>query len=579
MTSPRLLALICLASAAAPSMAGEKLHYNRDVRPILAENCFACHGPDSAARKAKLRMDDRAAAVERGAIDPKNLGDSEMLFRLTLADDDESRMPPPSSHKSLTAAQKAVLKRWVAEGAEYEPHWAFIPPTRPALPKVTDSSWVRTPVDAFILAELEKRGLKPNPEADRRTLARRASFDVVGLPPEPAEVEAFVADSSPDAYEKYLDKLFASPRYGEHRGRYWLDAARYGDTHGIHFDNYREVWAYRDWVINAFNANQKFDQFTLDQLAGDLLPNPTLDQLIATGFNRNNITTNEGGAIDEEYLVLYTRERTDAASTVWMGLTAGCAVCHDHKFDPISQKEFYSLAAYFNNSTQKAMDGNVKDTPPIVFVPAAEDREQWAGFKSELKSAEAALASKRDAAKTRFETWLKWRPEPARMLKSVGGTTLDAKLPAVAKGGSRVSPLGTTVPLLKPAEKAINVPGVGDFEGDRPFSAATWFQVPNRGQFASLLAKMRTDGGNRGWDVWLENDRLAVHLWSTTGPTTPSKSSPRPPSTSTSGTTSPSPTTARARPAASRFTSTASCSRRARPARPRSTARSRPTRR
>ena len=527
MTAARL-ALLAALLAPAPTFAGDKVQYNRDVRPIFAETCFSCHGTDAAARKGKLRLDQREAAVERGAIDPKNLAESELLYRLTLADDDESRMPPPSSHKSLTAAQKDTLKRWVAEGAEYQQHWAFLAPARPAVPTVADPAWVKTPVDAFILAELQKRGLKPNAEADRRTLARRAAYDITGLPPTPAEVEQFVNDQSPNAYENYLDKLFASPHYGEHRGRYWLDAARYADTHGIHFDNYREVWAYRDWVIDAYNKNMKFDQFALEQLAGDLLPDPTLDQLIATGFNRNNITTNEGGAISEEYLVLYTRERTDAASTVFLGLTAGCAVCHDHKFDPISQKEFYSLAAYFNNSTQKAMDGNVKDTPPVVFVPAAEDRAAWATLKTRIQSAVAAVEAKRAAGRARFASWLKWRPTPDALLNTVpaGDLTFRAAMgaPSAAVAGKSVAldlpevekpvagPLGAKVPLFQPAPQGVAVAGVGDFDADQPFSAAAWFQVPNRGQTAAVLAKMRAGGTHRGWDIWLENDRLAVHM-------------------------------------------------------------------
>ena len=525
---PARLAALFVVLLATPSFGGDKVQYNRDVRPIFAETCFACHGPDSAARKGKLRLDQREAAIERGAIDPKNLTESEMLYRLTLADDDESRMPPPSSHKNLTAAQKDTLKRWVTEGAEYQQHWAFLAPTRPTIPKVGDANWVKTPIDAFILAELKKQGLKPNAEADRRTLARRAAFDIIGLPPTPEEVEQFVKDSSPNAYENYLDRLFASPHYGEHRGRYWLDAARYADTHGIHFDNYREVWAYRDWVINAYNQNMKFDQFTLEQLAGDLLPNPTIDQLVATGFNRNNITTNEGGAISEEYLVLYTRERTDAAATVFMGLTAGCAVCHDHKFDPISQKEFYSLAAYFNNSTQKAMDGNVKDTPPIVFVPATEDRTAWDTLKTRIRVADKAVDAKRATGKSRFETWLKWRPRSDALLNlctpdhlvfhapmdtpkvAMAGQPVELKLPEIEK--SVLSPIGVKVPLFKPAPEGVTVAGVGEFDADQPFSAATWFQVPNRGQHAGIIAKMRSSQGNRGWDIWLENDRLAVHL-------------------------------------------------------------------
>src|SRR5262249_22188248 len=240
----------------------------------------------------------------------------------------------------------------------------------------------------------------------RRTLARRLSLDLIGLPPSPQEVEAFVNDKSPEAYEHYVDQLMKSPHYGEHRGRYWLDAARYADTHGIHFDNYREIWAYRDWVINAFNRNLSFDQFTIQQLAGDLLPNRTLDQQVASGFNRCNITTNEGGAINEEYLVLYDRDRTETTSFVWMGLTANCAVCHDHKFDPITQRDFYSMAAFFNNTTQQAMDGNIKDTPPTVLVPRSEDRPRFDTVNKELAELRKQADTRKQSARAEFDKWI-----------------------------------------------------------------------------------------------------------------------------------------------------------------------------
>src|SRR5262245_38568738 len=365
------------------SSAAERLEYNRDIRPILAENCFACHGPDSAARKADLRLDAREVAVEMEAIVPGQPDKSGLIERINSTEAGRL-MPPPKSHKRLTAAQKDTLKRWIAEGAEYQPHWSFLAPRRPALPAVKNAGWARTPLDRFILAELEKRGLQPAPEADRRALARRLSLDLTGLPPSPSVVEAFVNDPASDAYERLVDQLLKSPHWGEHRGRYWLDAARYADTHGIHFDNFREMWSYRDWVIEAFNRNLPFDRFTVEQLAGDLLPSPTLDQRVATGFNRCNITTNEGGVIPEEYLVHYTRDRTETTSQVWLGLSAGCAVCHDHKFDPLSQREFYELAAFFNNTTQGAMDGNIKDTPPVMVVPRPEDRVRWAEVSAEL---------------------------------------------------------------------------------------------------------------------------------------------------------------------------------------------------
>ena len=310
-----LLACLALLGISQVSWAEEAapaspIEYNRDIRPILAENCFRCHGPDSASRKADLRLDRREVSVEAAAIVPGKPDESGLVERIFSTDPDKV-MPPPAIHKELKPAEKELLKQWIAAGAEYQPHWSLIAPIRPAVPAVKNEAWVRTPIDRFILARLEQHGLTPAPPADRYTLARRLSLDLIGLPPEPAEVERFVNDPSADAYEQYVDRLLAMPEWGEHRGRYWLDAARYGDSHGIHIDNYREIWSYRNWVIQALNANMPFDRFTIEQLAGDLLPSRTLEQQIASGFNRCNITTSEGGAIDEEYRVLYNRDRTE----------------------------------------------------------------------------------------------------------------------------------------------------------------------------------------------------------------------------------------------------------------------------
>jgi mono/diheme cytochrome c family protein len=424
------LAAVAVLTTAAPEKGAGKLEYNRDIRPILAENCFACHGPDSAARKAKLRLDVREEAIQAGAVTPGSPEKSALIERI-FSEDANDRMPPVKSRKSLTAAQKALLKKWIAEGAEYQPHWAYIPPQRPTPPQPqgTGRNWVRNPIDQFVLAELEKRGLRPAPEADRRTLARRLSLDLTGLPPTPEEVERFVNDTRSDAYERYVDELMKSPHWGEHRGRIWLDAARYADTHGIHFDNFREMWAYRDWVIYAFNRNLPFDQFTIEQLAGDLLPNRTLDQQIASGFNRCNITTNEGGVIAEEYLVLYTRDRTETVSQVWLGTTAGCAVCHDHKFDPLSQREFYEMAAFFNNTTQGAMDRNIKDTPPIVQVPRPEDRPRMEELKKLTVDHQRAIENRKSTARPEFDQWLASASiEQVAVQIPVNGMKLHARL-------------------------------------------------------------------------------------------------------------------------------------------------------
>ncbi|MCZ2341712.1 MAG: DUF1553 domain-containing protein [Bacteroidales bacterium] len=513
------------------SAAEPKLEYNRDIRPILAENCFACHGADPAARKADLRLDVREQALAADAIVPGKPTASEMITRILLPDDDSERMPPEKSRKSLSAQQKELLRRWVAEGAEYQGHWAFLPPKLPTLPPVRNAAWVRNPVDRLILAELEKHGLTPAPEADRRTLARRLSLDLTGLPPTPEQVEAFVRDPSADYYEKYVDQLLASPHWGEHRGRYWLDAARYADTHGIHFDNYREMWSYRDWVIQAFNRNLPFDQFTIAQLAGDLLPKPTLDQRIATGFNRCNITTNEGGIIDEEYVVLYARDRTETTATVWMGLTMGCAVCHDHKYDPITQKDFYSLSAFFNNSTQAAKDGNIPNTPPIIPVPALQDREKWNTIAKQVAAAQAQLAERRKQAQPTFQTWLQSATtEDVAIHIPEGDLTFRAALDT-GKGQTFTTQTAgktATVPLTNgyawtnaknertgltiKAGDAVAFPDVGDFDAATAFTVSLWVHPGQRNLTGALLARMDSPNGHRGWDVWMQNDRIGMHL-------------------------------------------------------------------
>lgn len=508
----------------------ETPQYNRDIRPILAENCFACHGPDSAARKADLRLDRREDAIKSGAINPGKPEESALLERV-LETEPARIMPPPKSHKKLTAAQKDTLRRWIASGAEYQVHWSFLRPERPALPAVKNPAWCRNPIDRFILAQLEQRGLTPAPEADRRTLARRLSLDLTGLPPEPPEVEAFVADTRPDAYERYVDHLLKSPQWGEHRGRYWLDAARYADTHGIHFDNFREVWAYRDWVINAFNRNLPFDQFTIEQLAGDLLPNRTLEQQVASGFNRCNITTNEGGVIPEEYLVLYTRDRTETVSQVWLGLTTGCAVCHDHKFDPLSQREFYQLAAFFNNTTQGAMDGNIRDTPPIITVPSTLDRQKWDALTGRIEGARKEVAERKKAARVEFDNWSK--QAAADFIRQLMPTAnLQAHVPLTEeKGQSLALTVGGQVRTVtyesgfdwtagKEPPKAftlrpgssVEIPEAGDFDKNEPFTCATWVRIPKRGQVGSVLARMDNTNGHRGWDMWMEADKIGIHL-------------------------------------------------------------------
>ncbi len=509
--------------------------YNRDVRPILADACFACHGPDSAARQADLRLDQREQAMERGAIDPGAMDSSELIRRIFATEPSEI-MPPPESHKTLTEEQKQTLVEWIKAGAEYEPHWSYLPPRSPDLPETRRKDWVRNPIDRFVLSKLESVGLEPAPEADLRQLVRRVSLDLTGLPPTPQEVDEVVMDSRPEAYERYVDRLLQTDAWAEQRARYWLDYARYADTHGIHFDNYREIWAYRDWVIDAFRRNLPFDQFSIEQLAGDLLPQPTLDQLIATGFNRCNITTNEGGVIEEEYKVLYTRDRTETVAQVWLGMTAGCGVCHDHKFDPLSQREFYELSAFFNNTTQGGLDGNRKDTPPIVPVPRVEDRARYDQLDGLIAAAKKESESLRSNARDRFNVWITDHQALASAREEYTRAPSDEKL-LIHLPLSSAEELGlpywhhgewkhlqlASSPSWKPGYIAKSAwqnqveltpawDELGDFENDHSFSVSLWVKLETANQGGAILARMDEANQYRGWDVWLEGGRIGMHI-------------------------------------------------------------------
>jgi hypothetical protein len=385
----RLSVSLGVLIALAPVVFAEPLKFNRDVKPILAENCYGCHGAGK--QKGGLRLDTADAAYAKNkksdvaAVVPKKPTESEVLKRV-FSSDAKDVMPPPDSHKKLTDAQKQILKRWVEEGGVYEGHWAFAPLTAPPVPK-----GAANPIDAFLNDALAKKGLAANAEADRPTLVRRVAFTLTGLPPTPKEVDEFVGDTKPGAYERMVERYFASPHHGEEMAKHWLDVARYADTHGLHLDNERSLWPYRDWVTRAFAANMKFDQFTVEQLAGDLLPNPTKEQLLATGFNRCNVTTAEGGSIEAEWHFRNAVDRAAVAAETWLGLTAGCAVCHDHKFDPISQKEFYSLYAFFYSAAGSPLDGNALLHEPTLKLGTPEQDKQLADFARRLKTVDAAI--------------------------------------------------------------------------------------------------------------------------------------------------------------------------------------------
>jgi mono/diheme cytochrome c family protein len=395
---PAVFPLLALANLAAAEETAP-VDFGREVRPILAKSCFACHGPDDAHRKAGLRLDRRDAAIsprKRGgaAIVPGKPDASELIRRITSTDESEVMPPKKSGGLPFSQAQVSVLKRWIAQGATYPEHWAYVKPQRPPLPAVKDTSWPRVGLDHFILARLEKEGLRPAEPADRFVLLRRVSLDLRGLPPTPAEVEAFARDQSPDAYEKAVDRMFADPAYGERWARVWLDLARYADSAGYGSDPLRTIWRYRDWVIDAFNRDLPYDRFTIEQIAGDLVPNPTPEQRMATAFHRNTMTNTEGGTDREEYRVAAVKDRVDTTFQVWMGVTMGCAKCHNHKYEPISQLEYYRFYAFFNQSA----DADRPDEAPVIDAPTPEEREKAKAVDARLAALRKKLAEPKRVA-------------------------------------------------------------------------------------------------------------------------------------------------------------------------------------
>ena len=358
-----LCALLCLGVL---PLKAAKIDFASDIRPVLSDACYNCHGPDKKARKAKLRLDDRKTAVESGVF-----SDGEMLARLTSTDPDE-RMPPPDSNRVLNAADRAKLVSWLKAGGDWpkdDRHWAFVSPGQPNLPKVKNPGWLRNGIDGFVLARLEQEGLQPSVAADKATLLRRVTFDLTGLPPRIEELDAFLKDDSPKAYEKAVDRLLASPRYGEHMALGWMEASRYADTDGYQNDRLRYMWVWRDWLIKAINDNIPFDQFVTEQMAGDLLPERNFFTQVATGFNRNHRINSEGGSIPDEWIVEYVADRVETLGTMFLGLTLTCSRCHDHKYDPIAQKDFYRLFAFFNNIAEAGLGPNNGNSPPFIKVP------------------------------------------------------------------------------------------------------------------------------------------------------------------------------------------------------------------
>ena len=563
---------VLLGAIDAAERSPSRIDFNRDIRPILSDNCFQCHGPDRKNRKAELRLDTEAGMFgDYGGyhlVVPENPTESELLQRITSADE-EQRMPPAASGRTLTERQVELVRRWIEQGARWQHHWSLVAPGRPTIPRLTSSAdpvsttsgsgtggissqwsvWPLNPIDSLILSRIRQEGLAPSPEALKTTLIRRVTFDLTGLPPSPDEVDAFVADESPQAWEKVVDRLLASPRYGERMAIRWLDAARYADTNGYQTDGSRNMWRWRDWVIEAFNKNMPFDQFTIEQLAGDLLANATLEQKIATGFNRNHRGNAEGGIIPEEFRVEYVVDRVDTTATVWLGLTMQCARCHDHKFDPITQKEFYQVFAFFNNVPENGKAVRNGNSPPIIRAPTPHLQTQLEALDRELEAAEAefdALEGQVVAGQTEWEqsfdrsSPLDWSvsKELVAHFRLDGEPTYQVVDPvAAARPRSQPTDFAAEEGKVPVAEgrprfiggKSAYLPGriglAGDFDGKRyidagnvadfseldAFSLAAWIYPRGRGD-GSILSRMDETAESAGFNVHLEAGKVQVNL-------------------------------------------------------------------
>jgi hypothetical protein len=521
--------IAALAWPRAASASGETISYNNQIGPILSEHCFHCHGPDSAARKPKkhpLRLDREDFAYElrdngKPVMIKGDPASSELVRRISATDDDV--MPPAVEQKPLKPEEIALLKQWISQGGKYEKHWSLIPPVKPAVP-ADGAGWALNPVDNFVAHKLAQNGLVPNPQEQNARLYRRLCFDLTGLPPSSSEVEKFARSGSDKDYEKAVDRMLASDACAEQFTRLWLDAVRYADTQGIHLDYARSIWPYRDWVINAYKSNMPFDEFTVEQIAGDMLPGATLQQMIASGYDRMLETTSEGGAISEEYAAIYAKDRVDTTTAVWLGLTAGCATCHDHKFDPITMKDFYSLTAFFRNNTSSILDGPNGNNAPYIFVPGEGDESKWKKTEQAITETRQSIAARRRKAEPIFKQWLarsKANPvsrpisvSPALtlpLIESNGPCFGDARGTKITwAGGSerRAGPFGPA-PMLTNGAVVENAAPVVARDGKASYGAFIYVEDNANG---GLMSRMNEAEGFRGWDIYLSDRRPAVHI-------------------------------------------------------------------
>ncbi|MCL4216261.1 MAG: DUF1549 domain-containing protein, partial [Candidatus Hydrogenedentes bacterium] len=525
-SNPSTLSTVSIPSTTKP------VDFERDIRPILADNCFHCHGRDDEHRKAKLRLDTAEGAAAAGAIVPGDTAASPLVKRITSADPD-FQMPPPDSKRSLTAAQVALLTQWVAEGAAYKAHWAFVPIERKLPPPVEDGNhWVENPIDMFVLARLNAEGIEPAPRANKETLLRRVTLDLTGVPPSIDELDAFLADEGPDAYERAIDRLLASPAYGEHMAARWLDVARYADTFGYQTDFEMYVWPWRDWVIDAFNRNMPYDQFMTWQLAGDLLPDATQEQRLATTFNRLHRQTNEGGSIPEEFRVAYVVDRTNTFATAFLGVTMQCAQCHDHKFDPISHKDYFSLFAFFDDIDESGMYSFFTRTTPSpgMFLLTDEEEARKAELARTVDEARSARDAEAAAARDRFTAWLndpaRSVPEPAPVVALPFETIEEGKTANTANGEASVTVAEGVI--LEPGvigqaarfdgEAIVDCVDQARFERTQPFSLSLWVKTEAHPEHvvACHTTMASLDAASRGYELLLEDGRPTVgltHYW------------------------------------------------------------------
>ena len=515
----------------------EVIKFNRDVRPILSSKCFHCHGPSEKSRKANLRLDLKESAFSdrkgvRAVVGGKPKS-SELWHRI-MENDPEEIMPPPEAKKALSKDEKDILTKWIEQGAQWEGHWSFLPINKPATPKVKNANWPSNPIDHFVLSRLESLGMQPSSEAERRTLIRRLTFDLTGLPPTLEEVKAFLADKSERSYEKVVDRLLAGDAYAERMALIWMDAARYGDTSVFHDDGPRTMWPWRDWVLRAYRDNMPFDRFSIEQLAGDLLPEATMQQKIASGFNRNHATTDEGGAIAEEFRVEYVVDRVKTTGNVWMGLTLECAQCHEHKYDPISQEEYYQFYAFYNNNADPGMQTRRGNQAPVVNVTNPDNEKKATAIEDKKKELGIKLEARKKEAKKPFEQWAEEQflevAEKGKK-KLIEPTGLIAHLPLDSfeknltkdlvrkKGENRLHGKAKAVPSARyggglkiEGNGFVEIKDFGDLEWNRPFSYGCWIKTPNANQGGAIIGKMDEGASFRGYDLWIQNGQPSAHV-------------------------------------------------------------------